>query len=126
MRVILAESYLLQGDLAQAGTALGRSPDTLREQLPQVLHSNLWRLHGRVAFARGEQSRAIALHNRALKQAEMAHDSRAIGLAHFYLRSEERRVGKEGTARSARQDHQHDARVRPVRRADAVPLPRLS
>jgi hydrogenase-4 transcriptional activator len=93
VRVILAESYLLQGDLAQAGTALGRSPDTLRDTLPQVLHSNLWRLHGRVAFARGEQSRAIALHNRALKQAEMAHDSRAIGLAHFYLGQCYRQVG---------------------------------
>jgi len=93
VRVMLAESYLLQGDLAQAGTALGRSPDTLREQLPQVLHSNLWRLHGRVAFARGEQSRAIALHNRALKQAEIAHDSRAIGLAHFYLGQCYRQVG---------------------------------
>jgi hydrogenase-4 transcriptional activator len=93
VRVMLAESYLLQGDLAQAGTVLGRSPDTLREQLPQVLHSNLWRLHGRVAFARGEQSRAIALHNRALKQAEIAHDSRAIGLAHFYLGQCYRQVG---------------------------------
>ena len=93
VRVMLAESYLLQGDLAQAGTALGRSPDTLREQLPQVLHSNLWRLHGRVAFARGEQSRAIALHNRALKQAEIAHNSRAIGLAHFYLGQCYRQVG---------------------------------
>jgi hydrogenase-4 transcriptional activator len=93
VRVILAESYLLQGDLAQAGTALGRSPDTLRDTLPQVLHSNLWRLHGRVAFARGEQSRAIALHNRALKQAEIAHDSRAIGLAHFYLGQCYRQVG---------------------------------
>jgi hydrogenase-4 transcriptional activator len=72
---------------------LGRSPDTLRETLPQVLHSNLWRLHGRVAFARGEQSRAIALHNRALKQAEIAHDSRAIGLAHFYLGQCYRQVG---------------------------------
>ena len=85
VRVMLAESYLLQGDLAQAGTVLGRSPDTLRENLPPALHSNLWRVHGRVAFARGEQSRAISLHNRALKKAEMAHDSRAIGLAHFYL-----------------------------------------
>ena len=47
VRVMLAESYLLQGDLAQAGTVLGRSPDTIRENLPQVLHSNLWRLHGR-------------------------------------------------------------------------------
>ena len=93
VRVMLAESYLLQGDLAQAGTVLGRSPDTLRDNLPQVLHSNLWRLHGRVAFARGEQSRAIALHNRALKQAEMAHDSRAIGLAHFYLGQCYRQVG---------------------------------
>ncbi len=93
VRVMLAESYLLQGDLAQAGTALGRSPDALREKLPQVLHSNLWRLHGRVAFARGEQSRAIALHNRALKQAEIAHDSRAIGLAHFYLGQCYRQVG---------------------------------
>jgi hydrogenase-4 transcriptional activator len=93
VRVMLAESYLLQGDLAQAGTVLGRSPDTLRDSLPQVLHSNLWRLHGRVAFARGEQSRAIALHNRALKQAEIAHDSRAIGLAHFYLGQCYRQVG---------------------------------
>jgi len=93
VRVMLAESYLLQGDLAQAGTALGRPPDTLRDHLPPVLHSNLWRLHGRVAFARGEQSRAIALHNRALKQAEIAHDSRAIGLAHFYLGQCYRQVG---------------------------------
>jgi DNA-binding NtrC family response regulator/tetratricopeptide (TPR) repeat protein len=93
IRVMLAESYLLQGDLAQAGTVLGRSPDATRDALPQVLHSNLWRLHGRVAFARGEQSRAIALHNRALKQAEMAHDSRAIGLAHFYLGQCYRQVG---------------------------------
>jgi hydrogenase-4 transcriptional activator len=90
---MLAESYLLQGDLAQAGTVLGRSPDTLRDNVPPVVHSNLWRLHGRVAFARGEQSRAIALHNRALKQAEMAHDSRAIGLAHFYLGQCYRQVG---------------------------------
>ena len=93
VRVMLAESYLLQGDLAQAGTVLARPPDTLRENLPQVLHSNLWRLHGRVAFARGEQSRAIALFNRSLKQAEMAHDSRAIGLAHFYLGQCYRQVG---------------------------------
>ena len=93
VRVMLAESYLLQGDLAQAGTVLGRSPDTLRDNVPPVVHSNLWRLHGRVAFARGEQSRAIALHNRALKQAEIAHDSRAIGLAHFYLGQCYRQVG---------------------------------
>ena len=58
-----------------------------------MLHSNLWRLHGRLAFARGEQSRAIALHDRALKQAELAHDSRAIGLAHYELGHCYRQVG---------------------------------
>jgi hydrogenase-4 transcriptional activator len=99
IRVTLAESYLLQGDLAQAGAVLGRPPDTLRETLPPVLLSNLWRLHGRVAFARGEQSRAIALHNRALKQAEIAHDSRAIGLAHFYLGQCYRQVGDTAIVR---------------------------
>ena len=99
IRVTLAESYLLQGDLAQAATVLGRPPDTLRETLPPVLLSNLWRLHGRVAFARGEQSRAIALHNRALKQAEIAHDSRAIGLAHFYLGQCYRQIGDTAIVR---------------------------
>jgi DNA-binding NtrC family response regulator/tetratricopeptide (TPR) repeat protein len=99
IRVTLAESYLLQGDLAQAATVLGRPPDTLRETLPPVLLSNLWRSHGRVAFARGEQSRAIALHNRALKQAEIAHDSRAIGLAHFYLGQCYRQIGDTAIVR---------------------------
>ena len=64
---------------------LGRAPDALRESIPPVVLATLWRLHGRVAYARGEQSRAIALHGRALKQAQTAHDSRAIGLAHYEL-----------------------------------------
>jgi DNA-binding NtrC family response regulator/tetratricopeptide (TPR) repeat protein len=93
IRSTLAEAYLLQGDLAQAGTVIGRSPDSIRETVPPVVLSNLWRAHGRVAFARGEQSRAIALHSRALKQAETAHDSRAIGLAHFCLGQCYRQVG---------------------------------
>jgi DNA-binding NtrC family response regulator/tetratricopeptide (TPR) repeat protein len=81
----LAEALLLLGDLSQASAVLGRSPDTIRETVPPVLLSTLWRLHGRVAFGRGEQSRAIALHGRALKQAQIAHDSRAIGRAHYEL-----------------------------------------
>jgi DNA-binding NtrC family response regulator/tetratricopeptide (TPR) repeat protein len=93
LRAALAEAYLLRGDLAQAGTVIGRSPDSIREPIPPVVLSNLWRAHGRVAFARGEQSRAIALHSRALKQAETAHDSRAIGLAHFCLGQCYRQVG---------------------------------
>ncbi len=93
IRSALAEAYLLLGDLAQASTVVGRSPDTIREPIPPVILSNLWRAHGRVAFARGEQSRAIALHSRALKQAESAHDSRAIGLAHFCLGQCYRQVG---------------------------------
>ena len=93
IRSALTEAYLLQGDLTQAASAVGRSPDTIREPVPPVILSNLWRAHGRVAFARGEQSRAIALHSRALKQAETAHDSRAIGLAHFCLGLCYRKVG---------------------------------
>lgn len=85
IRSLLADALILLGELSQAAAALGRSPDTIREQLPPVLLSTLWRQHGRIAFARGEQSRAIALHGRALKQAEIAHDSRAIGLAHYEL-----------------------------------------
>ena len=64
---------------------LGRPPDQIRDPIPTALLATLWRLHGRVAHAHGEQSRAIALHGRALKYAEAAHDSRGIGLAHFEL-----------------------------------------
>jgi tetratricopeptide (TPR) repeat protein len=55
--------------------------------------STLWRLHGRLASARGDQSRAIAMHARALKQAEAAHDSRGIGRAHYELGQCYRQVG---------------------------------
>src|SRR5690606_23830693 len=71
VRALLAEAHLLRGDLTQAAAVLGRSPDLIREPLPPVVLSTLWRLHGRLAFARGEQSRAIALQGRALKQAEV-------------------------------------------------------
>ena len=64
---VLAEAWLLQDDSTQASAALGRPPDTLRETVPPAMLSHLWRLHGRVASARGDQSRAIALHGRALK-----------------------------------------------------------
>ena len=85
VRIALAEALLLQDDLTQAATTLGRPPDTVREQISDAQLSALWRLHGRITFARGEQSRAIALHQRALKHAELAHESRAIGLAHYEL-----------------------------------------
>jgi DNA-binding NtrC family response regulator/tetratricopeptide (TPR) repeat protein len=85
VRAALAEGHLMMGDLAQASIVLGRAPDAIREPIAPVLISTLWRLHGRVAYSRGEQSRAIALHGRALKQAEMAHDSRAIGRARYEL-----------------------------------------
>ena len=99
IRSSLAEAWLLQDDLAQAAAALGRPPDTMREQIPPARLSTLWRLHGRIAMARGEQSRAIALHSRALKQAELAHDSRAIGLAHLELGLCYRQVGDVGIVR---------------------------
>jgi hydrogenase-4 transcriptional activator len=99
IRSSLAEAWLLQDDLAQAASALGRTPDSTREQIPPARLSTLWRLHGRIAMARGEQSRAIALHTRALKQAELAHDSRAIGLAHLELGLCYRQVGDMGIVR---------------------------
>jgi len=93
LRSMIAEAALLQDDLDQAAAALGRPPDTFRDTVPPRRLSTLWRLHGRLASARGDQSRAIALHGRALKQAEVAHDSRAIGLAHYELGQCYRKVG---------------------------------
>jgi hydrogenase-4 transcriptional activator len=93
LRSMLAEAWLLQDDLDQAAVVLGRTPDALRETVPPGRLSTLWRLHGRLASARGDQSRAIALHGRALKHAQIAHDSRAIGLAHYELGYCYRQVG---------------------------------
>ena len=99
VRAALAEAWLFQDDLAQASSVLGRPPDTLKEPISDARLSNAWRLHGRIAFARGEQSRAIALHTRALKHAELAHDSRAIGLAHYELALCYKQVGDSGIVR---------------------------
>ena len=99
VRSALAEAWLLQDDLVQAAAALGRPPDALREPIPDAQLSTLWRLHGRITFARGEQSRAIALHSRALKHAELAHESRAIGLAHYELALCYKQVGDSGIVR---------------------------
>ncbi len=93
VRSALAKAWLLQDELDQAAIALGRTPDTLRETISAARLSTLWRLHGRLAWARGDQSRAIALHGRSLKHAEIAHDSRAIGLAHYELGQCYRQVG---------------------------------
>jgi hydrogenase-4 transcriptional activator len=99
LRATLAEAWLLQDDLDQAAAALGRAPDTFRDTVAPGRLTTLWRLHGRLASARGDQSRAIALHGRALKQAEAAHDSRAIGLAHYELGQCYRRVGDTAIVR---------------------------
>ena len=93
VRAMLAEAALLQDDLDQAAAVLGRTPDTFRETVSAGRLSALWRLHGWLAWARGDDSRAIALQGRALKQAESAHDSRAIGLAHYELGRCYRQVG---------------------------------
>ena len=99
VRAALAEAWLLQDDLDRAATALGRPPDAFRDTVSSGRLAALWRLHGRLASARGDQSRAIALHQRALKQAEAAHDSRAIGLAHYELAHCYRRVGDTAIVR---------------------------
>src|SRR5688572_24489644 len=99
VRAGLTAAWLLQDDLGQAAAALGRTPDAIREPLPDARLATLWRLHGRLTFARGEQSRAIALHARALKHAELAHDSRAIGLAHYELALCYKQLGDTGIVR---------------------------
>ena len=84
IRTALAEAWFQQDDLRQATDALGEPP-TDRERVHPARLSELWRLHGKLAIARGEPSRGIALLGKALKQAERAHDSRAIGLTHYEL-----------------------------------------
>lgn len=99
VRSALAEAWLLQDDLPRASRALGRAPTAVSETYGNLPQSNLWRLHGRVAFERGEPSRAIALHQRALRHAEAAHDSRAIGLAHYELAHCYEKMGEEAIVR---------------------------
>ena len=97
-RAALAEAWLLQDDIRQATEALGRSARRARAAAsrPAV---------GAVAAARqagdrpGEPSRGIAFLGRALKQAERAHDSRAIGLAHYELGLCYRQVGDTAIVR---------------------------
>ena len=92
IRCALAEAWLLQDDIRQATEALGRPPDA-RERADPARLSDLWRMHGRLAAARGEPSRGIAFLTKALRQAERAHDSRAIGLARYELALCYRQVG---------------------------------
>jgi DNA-binding NtrC family response regulator/tetratricopeptide (TPR) repeat protein len=99
VRSALAEAWLLQDDVDQAAAVLGRTPDTFRDAIAAARLAALWRLHGRIASVRGDQSRAIAHHGRALKYAESAHDSRAIGLAHYELALCYRQVGDTAIVR---------------------------
>jgi hydrogenase-4 transcriptional activator len=98
LRTALAEAWLLQDDMRQAAEALGPVPEG-RERLDPARLSDLWRMHGRLAVARGEPSRGIALLTKALKQAERAHDSRAIGLANYELGLCYRQVGDTAIVR---------------------------
>ena len=98
IRCALAEAWLLQDDLRQATEALGRPPDA-RERADPARLSDLWRMHGRLAAARGEPSRGMAFLMKALRQAERAHDSRAIGLAHYELGLCYRQVGDTAIVR---------------------------
>src|SRR5512133_2169706 len=99
IRCAMAEAWLLRDDVNQAAAVLGRPPDVIRERISPAVQSALWRLHGRIAAMRGDQSRGIALLGRALKQAEQALDSRAIGLAHYELGVCYRQVGDPAIVR---------------------------
>jgi DNA-binding NtrC family response regulator/tetratricopeptide (TPR) repeat protein len=97
-RAALAEAWFLQDDIRQAAEALGDPPEE-RERIHPARLSELWRLHGKLAIAKGEPSRGIALFARSLKQAERAHDSRAIGLTHYELGLCYRHVGDTAIVR---------------------------
>src|SRR5687768_2622122 len=123
LRSSLAEAWLLQDDVAKAAAALGGEPHA-RERLNPARVSDLWRLHGRIAVAGGEASRGIAFLARALTLAERAHDSRAIGLAHYELGISYRQIGdtaivrehitKAASALHAAGDRRHLAMVHSV------------
>ena len=98
IRCALAEAWLLQDDIRQATEALGRPPDA-RERADPARRSDLWRMHGRLAAARGEPSRGIAFLTKALCQAERGHDSRSIGLARYELALCYRQVGDTAIVR---------------------------
>ena len=98
IRCALAEAWLLQDDLEQAAAAVGPEP-VGRDRLNPARLSDLWRMHGRIAVAGGEASRGIAFLSRALRLAERAHDSRAIGLAHYELGICYRQVGDTAIVR---------------------------
>src|SRR3954462_8572983 len=98
VRTALAEAWFQQDDIRQAAEALGKPPDE-RERLHPARLSEMWQLHGRLAIAKGEPSRGIAHLARALKQAERAHDSRAIGLTHYELGLCYRNVGDTAIVR---------------------------
>jgi hydrogenase-4 transcriptional activator len=99
VRCAMTEAWLLRDDVNRAAAVLGRTPDVLRERVSPARLSALWRLHGRLASSRGDHSRAIALLGRALKQAELALDSKAIGLAHYELAVCYRQVGDPAIVR---------------------------
>ena len=99
IRCAMAEAWLLRDDVTRAAAVLGRTPDVLRERISPSRLSAMWRLHGRIASLRGDQSRAIALLGRAVRQAELALDSRAIGLAHYELAVCYRQVGDPSIVR---------------------------
>src|SRR3982751_5738179 len=98
IRIGLAEAWFQQDDIRQAADALGHPPQE-RERVHPTRLAELWRLHGKLAIAKGEPSRGIALLGRALKQAERAHDSRAIGLTHYELGLCYRHVGDTAIVR---------------------------
>ena len=99
LRCSLADAWLIEGDVRQAGLALGKPPEPGRERLEPAQLAALWRLHGRVAAALGEQSRAIALLSRSLSHADRGHDTLGIGLAHYELGLCYRTLGDTSTVR---------------------------
>src|SRR5260221_12404512 len=82
IRSALAEAWFQQDVIRHATEALGDPPEE-RERLHPARLSELWRLHGKLAIARGEPSRGIALLGPGRKHAGRGHASGALGLPHY-------------------------------------------
>lgn len=90
-RIMLAEAYILHGDLTRAAESLADLTDLHARQLTSHWPSALSRIRGRLAFYRGEQATAVAWLERAVALA--GTDDRSRGQAHFALAQAYRKVG---------------------------------
>ena len=117
VRSTLAEAWLLQDDLDQAAAALGRPPTRSATRSRRAVSrrsgacTDAWRRRAAISRARSRCTAARSSRRRS------AHDSRAIGLAHYELGQCYRQVGDMAIVR----EHITKAGVGAARRRRSPP-----